>query len=71
MLIRTLSRLEKDLMRAYIPLNNKVVDFPGTHAPFFGGDETITPGVYYTAGAWSLGGAITVDGGGDSGFVYN
>jgi hypothetical protein len=55
----------KDLMRAYIHLSNKVVDFPGTHAPFFGGGETITPGVYYTAGAGSVGGAIKLDGGGD------
>jgi len=54
-----------DLFRTYIHLNALFVDYPGTHAPAFGGGETITPGVYYSGGAGSIGGALTLDGGGD------
>ncbi|AUC86106.1 hypothetical protein CW731_12800 [Polaribacter sp. ALD11] len=53
-----------DLMRMYIHLNDLFVDFPGTHAPAFGG-ETITPGVYYTGAAGSVGGNLILDGEGD------
>ncbi|WP_139955909.1 ice-binding family protein [Flavicella sediminum] len=53
-----------DLMRTYIHLNDIFVDYHGTHAPAFGG-ETITPGVYYTAAAGSVGGELILDGGGD------
>ena len=52
-------------MRMYIHLNDKFVDFPGTHAPAFGGGETLSPGTYYTAAAGSVGGNLILDGGGD------
>jgi uncharacterized repeat protein (TIGR01451 family) len=55
----------KDLLRTYIHLNDLFVDYPGTHAPAFGAGETITPGVYSTDGAGSIGGALTLDGGGN------
>ncbi len=55
----------KDLLRLYIHLNDKFVDFPGTHAPAFGAGETITPGVYSIGGAGSIGAALTLDGGGN------
>ncbi|SHG30532.1 conserved repeat domain-containing protein [Flavobacterium segetis] len=54
-----------DLFRTYIHLNDLFVDYPGTHAPAFGGGETITPGVYSTGGAGSLGGTLTLDGKGN------
>ena len=52
-----------DLFRVYIHLNDIFVNYPATHAPAFGGGETLTPGVYSIPGAGSLGGAITLDGG--------
>jgi hypothetical protein len=52
----------KDMLRLYIHLNDKFVDFPGTSGPAFVG--TLTPGVYSTDGAGSLG-ALTLDGGGN------
>ncbi|MDX6747466.1 ice-binding family protein [Polaribacter sp. PL03] len=55
-----------DLMRTYIHLNDLFVDYPGTHAPAFGGGETITPGVYYTGAAGSVGGNLILDGEGNS-----
>jgi hypothetical protein len=54
-----------DLFRTYIHLNDLFVTHPGTHAPAFGGGETITPGVYSTGGAGSVGGNLTLDGGGN------
>ncbi|MFT5602461.1 MAG: hypothetical protein ACI9N1_002717, partial [Flavobacteriales bacterium] len=54
-----------DLFRTYIHLNDLFVTYPGVHAPAFGSGETITPGVYSTGGAGSIGGALTLDGGGD------
>jgi hypothetical protein len=54
-----------DLVKLYIHLNDIFVTFPNTHAPAFGGGETITPGVYSISGAGSLGTTITLDGGGD------
>jgi hypothetical protein len=55
----------KDLMRLYIHLNDKFVDFPGTHAAAFGGGETLTPGVYSIAAAGSIGTILNLDGQGD------
>ncbi len=62
-----------DLFRLYIHLNDIFVTFPGTHAPAFGGGETLTPGVYSVPAAGSLGGSITLDGEGnpDAFFVIN
>jgi hypothetical protein len=54
-----------DLMRLYIHLNDLFVDYPSTHAPAFGAGESISPGVYSIASAGSIGGALTLDGGGD------
>jgi hypothetical protein len=53
-----------DLLRMYIHLNALFVDFPATHTPAFGG-ETLFPGVYSIPAAGSMGGALTLDGGGD------
>ncbi|MDI5950044.1 ice-binding family protein [Flavobacterium yafengii] len=54
-----------DLFRLYIHLNDLFVDYPATHAPAFGGGETLTPGVYSVPGAGSIGAALTLDGGGN------
>ncbi|MFT6967249.1 MAG: hypothetical protein ACJAT1_002478, partial [Marivirga sp.] len=54
-----------DLLRLYIHVNDLFVTYPGSHAPAFGGGETITSGVYSTNGAGSVGGALTLDGEGD------
>jgi len=54
-----------DLFRVYIHLNDLFVNFPSTHAPAFGGGETITPGVYSIGGAGSIGEVLTLDGGGN------
>ena len=54
-----------DLFRVYIHINDLFVDYPATHAPAFGGGETITPGVYSIGGAGSIGGVLTLDGGGN------
>jgi hypothetical protein len=54
----------RDLIRLYVHLNAKFVEFPGTHAAAFGG-ETITPGVYSIGAAGSIGGELTLDGGGN------
>ncbi|WP_395051766.1 ice-binding family protein [Flavobacterium sp.] len=61
----TTAQARFDLFRFYIHLNDKFVDFPGTHAPAFGGGETLTPGVYSIPAAGSIGGALTLDGGGN------
>ena len=52
-----------DLFRTYIHINALFVDHLG-HLPAFGlpGGETITPGVYYVAGAGSVGGKLILDG---------
>jgi hypothetical protein len=55
-----------DLLKVYIHLDDIFVTYPSTHAPAFGGGETITPGVYSIGGAGSIGGTLTLDGGGDS-----
>jgi hypothetical protein len=62
----TTEQARYDLMRLYIHLNDLFVDYPSTHAPAFGGGETITPGVYSIGGAGSIGGALTLDGGGNA-----
>ena len=54
-----------DLFRLYIHLNDLFVDYPSTHAPAFGDDETLTPGVYSIGSAGSIGGTLTLDGGGN------
>jgi hypothetical protein len=54
----------QDLLRLYVHLNAKFVDFPDTHAAAFT-NETITPGVYSIGAAGSIGGALTLDGGND------
>ncbi len=54
-----------DLFRLYIHLNDLYVDYPATHAPAFGGGETLTPGVYSIPGAGSIGTTLTLDGGGN------
>ncbi|MEZ7941354.1 MAG: ice-binding family protein, partial [Flavobacteriales bacterium] len=59
------ARCRFDLFRLYIHLNDLFVDHPATHAPAFGAGETILPGVYSIGGAGSIGGALTLDGGGD------
>ena len=55
----------KDLFRLYIHLNDLYVDYPATHAPAFGGGETLTPGVYSIPGAGSIGTTLTLDGKGN------
>jgi hypothetical protein len=59
-----------DLLKIYIQLSNLFVTQPGTHAAAFGGGETIAPGVYAAAGAGSLAGNLTLDGGGDANAVF-
>jgi uncharacterized repeat protein (TIGR01451 family) len=59
-----------DLLRVYIHLDDIFVTQPSTHAPAFGGGETISPGVYSIGGAGSLAGALTLDGGGDTNAVF-
>ncbi len=60
-----------DLLRLYIHLNSKAVNFPNAfspfqpaHAPDFGG-EILVPGVYSIGSAGSITGALTLDGGGN------
>jgi hypothetical protein len=58
-----------DLQIAY----NQINSIPATvtsHAPAFGGGETITVGVYTTGGAGSLGGNLTLNGLGDTSAVF-
>ncbi len=67
-----------DLLRLFIHLNSKFVDFPNAlnpvsgpaHAAAFGGGETIVPGVYSIGSAGSLTGALTLDGGGNPNAVF-
>jgi hypothetical protein len=54
-----------DLLRLYIHLYDLFVDYPATHLPSFT-NETISPGVYFSPGAGSIDGTLTLDGGGDS-----
>jgi len=59
-----------DLLSVYIDLSNLFVTHPGTHAPAFGGGEILTAGVYSIPGAGSIGGNLTLDGGGNSDAVF-
>jgi hypothetical protein len=66
-----------DLLRLYIHLNSKFVDFPNAfspianpaHAATFGG-ETLAPGVYYIGSAGGITGALTLDGKGDPNALF-
>ncbi|MFT5002909.1 MAG: hypothetical protein ACI952_001257, partial [Flavobacteriales bacterium] len=65
-----------DLLRLYIHLNSLVVNFPDAfdstitaHANAFSG-ETISSGVYSIGAAGSIGGELTLDGGGDADAVF-
>jgi hypothetical protein len=53
-----------DLFRLFIHLNDLFVDYPATHPPAFG-TEVLTPGVYSIPAPGSLGGNLTLDGGGN------
>ena len=57
------AQAKQDLLRMYIHLNDLPID--STHAPAFGGGETITPGVYSIGGAGSIGTILNLDGQGD------
>ncbi|MFT4970688.1 MAG: hypothetical protein ACI9O4_002449, partial [Chitinophagales bacterium] len=59
-----------DLLRVYIHLSDIFVTHPSTHIAAFGLGEVITPGVYSIAGAGSIGGTLTLDGGGDPDAVF-
>ncbi len=67
-----------DLLRMYIHLNALSVDFPSAfnpvsspaHAIAFGAGETLVPGVYSIGSAGSVGGALTLDGGGNPYAVF-
>ncbi len=66
-----------DLLRVYIQLNAKFVDFPNAfspianpaHAAVFGG-EILAPGVYTIGSAGSIAGTLTLDGGGNPDAVF-
>jgi hypothetical protein len=60
----TTTQARLDLHRLYTHLNSISVGFP-SHAATFGGGEVLSPGVYYIASAASIGGNLTLDGGGD------
>ena len=58
-----------DLQAAY----NELMAIPATnitHAAVFGNGETLVPGVYVVAGATSMAGILTLDGGGDTNSVF-
>ncbi len=57
-----------DVNSAYESLNNMVST--ATHAAAFGTGETVSPGVYFNAGAGSLSGTLTLDGGGNSDAIF-
>jgi hypothetical protein len=62
--------------QASIDLNNAYVQLTAipitdtTHAPAFGGGETLNTGVYYIEGAGSLGGTITLDAQGNNNAIF-
>jgi len=62
------SRGVLDLVEIY----DDLIGFPGgvPHGVTFGGGEVLSPGVYDVAGATSITGALTLDGGGDSSSVF-
>jgi hypothetical protein len=57
-----------DLVEIY----DDLIGFPGgvSHAVTFGSGEILSPGVYDVAGAASISGTLTLDGGGDSSSVF-
>ena len=65
----TTNQARLDLLRLYIHLNSKFVDFPNAlnpvsgpaHAAAFGGGETLVPGVYAIGSAGSLTAALTLE----------
>jgi len=59
-----------DILRVYIHLSDIFVTHPSTHAPAFGGGETIKTGVYSIGGAGSIGGTLTLDGEGDTNAIF-
>ena len=67
-----------DLLRLYIHLNALFVNFPSAfdpvtfpaHGAAFGAGETISPGVYSIGSAGSIGGALTLNGGGDPNAIF-
>lgn len=67
-----------DLLRMYIHLNALFVNFPSAfdpvtfpaHGAAFGAGETISPGVYSIGSAGSIGGALTLNGGGDPNAIF-
>ena len=54
-----------DLLRVYIHLSDVFVNFPNSHAPAFGGDESIFPGVYSIPSGGSIDGNLTLNGNDD------
>jgi hypothetical protein len=59
-----------DILKVYIHLSDIFVTHPNTHAAAFGAGDTLDPGVYSIATAGSIGGTLTLDGGGDSNAVF-
>ncbi len=59
-----------DVLRVYIHLSDIFVTDPNTHAAAFGGGDTLDAGVYSIATAGSIGGALTLNGGGDTNAVF-
>ena len=59
-----------DIIRLYIHINDIFVTHPSTRPAAFGAGETISPGVYSIAGAFSIGGSLTLDGGGNPDAVF-
>jgi hypothetical protein len=57
-----------DLQNLYLNLLN--IPATGTHGLTFGSGETITAGVYTVAGAASIAGTLTLDGGGDPNALF-
>jgi hypothetical protein len=59
-----------DILRVYIHLSDIFVTDPNTHAATFGAGDTLDAGVYSIATAGSVGGALTLNGGGDTNAVF-
>lgn len=62
------AKANKDLLAGYTTLVN-TNNLNKSHAPVFG-NETLTPGVYSIAGAGSLTGTLTLDGGSDANATF-
>ena len=69
---------QSDLLNLYTHLNNLPTDFPNPldllaappHAATFGTGEILDPGVYYIPSAASIGGNLTLDGGGNPEAIF-